>query len=247
MALKTMIFIDGSWLFHNKGEIMAAFNDPEFKINYQSIPEVIARHLEGHTNMAVDVARTCFFGSIPVNKPNFDPTAQQAFYDYLQKDCRFEVEIFEIDFKNQPNYSPQEKCVDIGVATSMMYYAAMPGAMDVAALVAGDYDYMPLLRRVRMMGKRTLLVALRKLGNVYPTSQRLLYSTDLFDFPPLFLEEHLDEIRLVKEKRIRQCDTCGTEELTDWSGRFFYCQTCRARHREETGRDAVWKDDDWEN
>lgn len=245
MALKTMVFIDGSWIFHNKSEIMSAFNDPDFKISYQSIPELIARHLSGHTNLAVDIVRTCFFGAIPINKPNFDPAAQNAFYEYLQKECRFEVEIYEIDFKNQSAYSPQEKCVDIGLSTSMMYYTALPSAMEIAVLVAGDYDYMPLLRRVRSMGKRTLLVALKKLGNVYPTSQKLLYSHDLFDFPPVFLEEHLDEIRLIKEKRYRSCDTCGTEELTDWSGRYFYCHQCRNRHREETGREEEDKSDDW--
>ena len=247
MALKTMVFIDGSWIFHNKGEIMAAFNDPEFKISYQSIPELISRHISGNTNMAVDIVRTCFFGAIPVNKPNFDPAPQNAFYEYLQKECRFEVEIFEIDFKNQPGYSPQEKCVDIGLATSMMYYTGLPNALDIAVLVAGDFDYMPLLKRVRTMGKRTLLVALKKLGNVYPTSQKLLNSYDLFDFPPLFLEEHLEEIRLVKEKRQRACDNCGAEELTDWSGRFFYCHQCRNRHREETGREENWKNGESNN
>ena len=232
MALKTMIFIDGSWIFHNKAEIVTAFQDPDFKINYVSIPELIADHISACTHAPVDIVRTCFFGSIPVNKPNFDVTGQQAFYDYLQKDCRFETEIYEIDFKNQVGFSPQEKCVDIGVATSMMFYAALPGALDVAVLLAGDFDYMPLLKRVRTMGKRTLLVALRQLGNVYPTSQKLLNSTDLFDFPPLFLEEHLEKIRLVKEKYPRECLTCGTVELTDWSGRAFYCQTCRDRYRE---------------
>lgn len=241
MALKTMVFIDGSWIFHNKTEIMTAFNEPDFKISYQNLPELITDHIEGQSNRKVDVVRTCFFGAIPVNKPNFDAAPQEAFYEYLQKECRFEVEIFEIDFKNQTAYSPQEKCVDIGLATSMMYYAAMPDAMDVAALVAGDYDYMPVLRRVRMLGKRTQLVALKKLGNVYPTSQKLLNSYDLFDFQPLFLEEHLDEIRLVKEKRERTCDSCGTMELTDWSGRFFYCHQCRNRHREGTGREENGK------
>lgn len=245
MALKTMIFIDGSWIFHNKGEIMNAFNDPDFKISYQSIPELIARHISGYTNMTVDVVRTCFFGAIPINKPAFDPSPQNAFYEYLQKECRFEVEIYEIDFKNQPGYSPLEKCVDIGLATSMMYYAALHDAMEIAVLVAGDYDYMPLLKRIRMMGKRTLLVALKKLGSVYPTSQKLLHSNDLFDFPPLFLEEHLDEIRLVKEKRYRSCDTCGADELTDWSGRYFYCTQCRNRHREETEREENGKHEDW--
>jgi len=234
MTLKTMIFIDGSWIFHNKGEIVTAFNDPGFKINYQNIPLVVSNHLASASEQEIDIVRTCFFGSIPVNKPGFDPGPQEAFYDYLRKECHFEAEIYEIDFKNQSSISPQEKCVDIALSTSMMHYASLPDTIDVAVLLAGDFDYMPVLKRVRAMGKRTLLTALRRLGNVYPTSQKLLNSTDLFDFPPLFLEEHLDEIRLVKEMKNRRCLSCGKEELTDWSGPAFYCSECRDKHRENS-------------
>ena len=67
MALKTMVFIDGSWIFHNKTEIMAAFNEPDFKISYQNLPELIAAHITQQTSRQVDVVRTCFFGAIPVN------------------------------------------------------------------------------------------------------------------------------------------------------------------------------------
>ncbi len=229
--LKTMIFIDGSWIFHNKAEIGTAFHDPGFKINYRSIPELVSRHLAETGGKEIDIVRTCFFGSIPVNKPGFDPGAQESFYEYLKKECHFETEIYEIDFKNQVNHAPQEKCVDIALSTSMMHYASIPGATDIIVLLAGDYDYMPALRRIRELGKRTLLAALRRLGNIYPTSQKLINSTDLFDFPHLFLEEHLQEIRLVKEKRYRKCQSCGTEELTDWSGPTFFCRVCREQHR----------------
>ncbi len=232
MALKTMIFIDGSWIFHNKGEIVNALHDPNFKINYQSIPQLVSRHLASVSKKEIDIVRTCFFGSIPVNKPDFDSGPQEAFYDYLRKECLFETEIYQIDFKNQQGTSPQEKCVDIALSTSMMHYATIPGALDIAVLLAGDFDYMPVLRRIRTLGKRTLLAALRRLGNVYPTSQKLLNSTDLFDFPHLFLDEHLDEIRLIKEKHYRKCLSCGKEELTDWSGPTFYCSECRNKHRE---------------
>ncbi|MCK5879237.1 MAG: NYN domain-containing protein [Holophagae bacterium] len=242
MALKTMIFIDGSWIFHNKAEIVNAFHDPDFKINYQSIPQLVSNHLASVSEKEIDIVRTCFFGSIPVNKPGFDPGAQEAFYDYLRKECHFETEIYEIDFKNQQGLSPQEKCVDIALASSMMHYASIPGAIDVTVLLAGDFDYMPVLRRVRAMGKRTLLAGLRRLGSIYPTSQKLLHSTDLFDFPHLFLEEHLDEIRLVKEKHNRKCLSCGTEELTDWSGPAFYCSDCRNKHRGTSELNSPYKE-----
>ena len=242
MPLKTMIFMDGSWIFHNKAEIMNAFHEPDFKINYQSIPQVVAAHLKASTAREIDIVRTCFFGSIPINKPGFDSGPQEAFFDYLRKECHFETEIYEIDFKNQIGLSPQEKCVDIALSSSMMHYASLPNATDVMVLLAGDYDYMPALKRVRALGKRTLLAALRRLGNTYPTSQKLINSTDLFDFPHLFLEEHLDEIRLVKEKRLRKCQNCGTEELTDWGGAAFYCSRCREQHRENADNDFFNKE-----
>jgi len=231
MTLKVMVFIDGSWVFHNKGVICNAYNNPDFKIDYGKIPELIRKELEERTKLPIDIARVCYFGSIPINKPGFDPSSQKAFFDYLNNECHFDTEIYEIDFKNNASFSPQEKCVDIGLSSSMLFHAALPGTYDIAALVAGDYDYMPMLKKVRQLGKRTILVGLRKLGNVYPTSLKLIENYTLFDFHPIFLEDYLDEIQLVKNASFRICDSCGKREETEWEGRAFFCSDCRKKHK----------------
>lgn len=233
MTLKVMVFIDGSWVFHNKGLICSEFKNPDFKIDYAKIPQLIREDLANQTKLPIDIVRVGYFGSIPVNKPGFDSTSQSAFFDYLNNECHFDTEIYEIDFKNNSSFSPQEKCVDIGLSSSMLFHAALQGTYDIAALVAGDYDYMPMLRKVRQLGKRTLLVGLRKLGNVYPTSLKLIDNYSLFDFPPIFLEDYLEEIQLKKHTSKRICDSCGNEEKTEWEGRSFFCSKCRAKHKLE--------------
>lgn len=230
MALKTMVFIDGSWLFHNRQHLSEVIDAEYFEIDYARIPRVIARHIGRHFRMAVDVVRTHYFGAIPVNKPGFNPAKQQMFFNYLAERCFFETEIYDIDFRHDPSSRPKEKCVDIALAASMLYYAARGDGYDIAALLAGDLDYLPMIRRVRLLGKRTLLVALKEIGTYYPTSKRLLESPNLFDLPHLFLDDHLEEIRLKRTVAMRQCDNCGNTERTTWTGDAFYCVACRSRH-----------------
>lgn len=230
MTLKIMVFIDGSWLFHNRQHITEVFDLDDFEIDYARIPRIIASHITHHLNTSVDVVRTHYFGSIPVNKPGFNPTKQQMFFNYLAERCFFETEIYDIDFRHDPSSRPKEKCVDLALAASVLYHAAIPHAYDVAVLLAGDLDYLPMIRRVRSLGKRTLLVALKEIGSYFPTSKTLLEASNLFDLPHLFLDDNLDEIRLKRTSTTRKCDSCGKTERTTWAGDVFYCTSCRNRH-----------------
>jgi len=54
---------------------------------------------------------------------------------------------------------PRRSCVDVALATKMLYFAALPAAYDVAVLVTGDQDYVPVVRAVRSLGKRTMLAS----------------------------------------------------------------------------------------
>jgi len=225
-----MVFIDGSWMYHNRQQILEAFQTEDFDIDYQKIPFIIERHLREQTEKEFDIVRTHYFGSIPINKPGFDSGKQDAFYKYLADKCFFETEIYNIDFRNDPSCRPKEKCVDIALASSMLFNAAMPGSYDVAALVVGDVDYLPVIRRVRSLGKRSLLVGLKKVEGHYPTSNKLISEPCLFDFPPLFLDDHLEEIRLHREQILRRCMNCRKTENTTWAGKEFYCVQCRAQN-----------------
>lgn len=228
MSIKLMTFIDGSWLFHNLNHLRETFQDPDYIIDYRKLPKIIVKHLEEYTNDRVDIVRIHFFGAMPVNKIGFDPTSQRNFFDFLEKECHYTMEIYDIDFKNSPEIRPEEKCVDIALATSMTFFAMTPGAFDVAALVAGDLDYMPLLQRVRDIGKRTLLVAMKPMNAYAPSSDKLINNYSLFDFPVLFIDDCLDDLRLVREKKLRTCEGCGEKKFTYWDGPNFYCPNCLA-------------------
>jgi len=227
--LRAMVFLDGAWIYHNRQHIIRASDSEEFEIDYTKIPALAAQRIQESTGLPVDVVRTCYFAAIPVNKPGFNPSKQEAFYHFLSDECRFEVEIFEMDFRNNPDVRPREKCVEIALTASMMYYAALPGAMDVAVLVAGDSDYATLLHKIRQLGKRTLLLGMKGNTISQPTSKYLLTEPGLFDFAPILLDERAEDLRLIRKPRIRPCDRCGEQEETTWAGEFFYCVNCRER------------------
>ena len=238
MATRAMIFIDGSWMYHNKKHIIEAFEEESYDIDYSKIPELVKDHIQNFLHTEIDLIRTSFFASIPKNKPGYNPKKKIAFYDYLTKDCNFDIEIYDIDFRHDPMLKPREKCVDIALASSMLYYAAIPNAFDIAVLVAGDMDYMPLLHRVRSLGKRTLLVGLKGFNQYYPTSKKMAEDTTLYDFPILYLDDHIENIQRKREEMQRQCITCEKEEVTDWTGEEFYCKDCMDQFRKKRVRNC---------
>src|SRR5262249_62194000 len=57
-------------------------------------------------------------------------------------------------------FETKEKCVDIALATSMLFNAAMTNAYDVAIAVLGDQDFKPVLQNVRRLGKRVAIASI---------------------------------------------------------------------------------------
>jgi len=233
MSIKVMIFIDGSWLFHNLSHLREIFHDPNYVIDYKKLPKLISNYLEEQTGETIDVVRTNFFGAIPINKPGFDPTSQQNFFTFLEKECHYAMEIHDIDFKHSIDIRPQEKCVDVALATSMTLYSMVAGCYDIAVLVAGDLDYKPLLKRVRDLGKRTMLLAMRSFSDYAPTSEKLINDYSLFDFDVMFLDDYLEDMRLVREKKLRACASCGEKKFTYWDGPQFFCPKCLGEYSDK--------------
>jgi uncharacterized LabA/DUF88 family protein len=231
MALKAMVFFDGRWIYHHRQHVISLSNMEDFEIDYKKIPRVIAKRLKEQTEQEIDVVKSCYFASIPVNRPGFDSSKQESFYDFLASECLFDTEIYDVDFRNNPEARPRENCVDIALVSSMMFYAAIPGAFDIAVVIAGDVDYHPAIRKVRQLGKRVQLMALRNRELYHPTSRVFINDPSLFDFPIMYLDDYLTEIRLVREPRQRACDKCGAVEVTTWAGINFYCTACRAANQ----------------
>jgi hypothetical protein len=229
-----MIFVDGSWLYRGRQVLFDVLGEEDgFEIDYKRIPAIIANGIAQCLEADVDVVRTCYFGTIPVNKAGYNPTKQRSFYDFLALQCAYDTEIVEIDYRREPNARAEDKWANVALAASMVYYASLPGIFDVAALLAGEADYIPLLRRVRQMGKRTQVVAINNLGGKYVTSAMLLTSPGIHDLPPIFLDEHANEVKLVRAEQKRTCKQCGKEESTTWAGPEFFCSECRSQHRRQ--------------
>jgi hypothetical protein len=119
----------------------------------------------------IDVVRTHYFGSIATNYDAQDQDAVQRrseFFDSLRRHHRYEVYRFETDYRGHrvrrtpgdDGFSPPEKAVDVGLATSLLEMAAL-SAYDIAIVVCGDRDFVPALQAVRRLGKRVALVSAR--------------------------------------------------------------------------------------
>ncbi len=235
MSVKAMIFVDGSWLYHGRQVLFESLGEESgFEIDYKKIPDIIAHYMAEMMDSEVDVVRTNYFGTIPVNKQGYNPAKQRAFYEFLTMQCAYDTEILEIDFRREPHARPDDKWVNVALAAAMTYYATIPGAFDVAVLVGGDADYIPLLKRVRGLGKRVQIVCMNNFNDKHLTSVTMLTTAGIQDLPPLFLDERSDEIRLARSEKKRACKNCGREEETTWAGPDFFCSVCRNEHRKQT-------------
>ncbi len=230
MPLKAMIFIDGSWFYHSRQILFDLKDETGFEIDYKRLPIMIGDWLSEALTSEVDIARTCYLGTLPVNKSGYNPAKQRTFYQFLQDECRFDVDVLEMDHKLEHGISDDRR-VGVALASAMTHFAAVPGAYDIGVLVGGSSDYRPVLKRIReCWGKRTMLVAMNNTDQRHVSSPILLADTALFDAPTLFLDDHIDEIRLMRKDLPRICKACGQTEVTTWAGEEFYCSKCRSDH-----------------
>lgn len=103
------------------------------------------------------------------------------------REIGFDPQVFKKDKPNQPT-----KAVDIALATEILSLNHQ-NAFDIACIIAGDRDYVPLVRAVKRTGKRVYV----SFFNGYPEaglSDELRLEADLF----------LDLTGLFREKAVKQ-------------------------------------------
>ena len=254
---RAMIFIDGTWLYRNQPALQKEYGE-DYQIDYEKLPTVISRILAEQVHRDVEVVRTYFYCSIPTNVKPIDQEAvdkQQDFYNLLREEFHYEVEQYPIDFHGRrlryadrvaedPNddFFPEEKCVDIALATGMLYFAAIPYAYDIAIALVGDEDFRPVLQHVRRLGRRVAIVTINSpsLASQYKDS---LDKARIRDFDPIFLNDHLPDLQLKVERRQVEC--AGHNHVGPrlvWTtlrlrgGAPFFCDKCREEHRSERAR-----------
>lgn len=229
MSLKAMVFIDGAWLYRNRTSIFAKLGaENGCEIDYAKLPRVFCEDVANHLDEDVDLVRTNYFGTIPSARSSFSTSKQRAFYDFLEKSCGYEMEIHEIDVGGTDGHD--ETWVKMALGSSLMFYAAMPSAFDAAILIGDDVTYAPMLRRARLLGRRIQLVTAYAAGGVPPAiGTSLIWKSRVSDFPPLYIDDHAEDVRLVRENVMRVCKQCGREEQTTWAGPEFFCSECRSK------------------
>ena len=252
--IKFMLFIDGTWLYSNTSRLVEASGEPGFVLDFGKLPRVLAeevgRHL-GHDDWTV--VRTHLFGSYAANVDTRDlePVERRLnFFAMLRQQHHYEVEAFPIDFRGKrlrrtdrdPNdaFEPKEKCVDIALATSMLFNAAMANAYDVAITVIGDQDFKPVLQNVRRLGKRVAIASINGAcsGEYSDPADRarvrdveMLWLEDLLPRLARRYDPHWLDCQSPTHKGDRSVETTYYPKR----GEKFYCPACReefSRQRE---------------
>lgn len=225
MSQKVMVFIDGGWLYRSRTTLFAKLGQENFEIDYAKLPRVFCEDVANFLDEDLSLVRTNYFGTIPSARSGFNTAKQYAFYDFLEESCGYETDIHEVEVGTDENW------IKMSLAATMLFYAAQPGAYDIAVLIGDDSDYAPALRKLRLLGKRVQVVGARLDGKTMNSGQSLSTKHRVSDFPMLWLDDHAAEVRLVRERVRRACKQCGREEETTWAGPEFFCSDCRGRYR----------------
>jgi len=237
-------------LYHSKDFISG--EQTKFTIDYGKFPKVVAEEVAKALGMpAIDVVRVHLVGSYPSNCDQEDEVfaqRQRDFLTMLKSRYRYELRIFPVDFKGRrlrkddrdvmDHFEPKEKCVDIALASSLLYHAALPSSYDVAIVVIGDKDFLPVLEDVRRLGKRVVVVSVRGC-----CSCELFESDDnlpvVRDAPVIWLDDIADRMELKIETFLMECESPihkgDLEVETTYhpkDGEPFYCDECRHAYAE---------------
>lgn len=246
MMMKIMLFIDGTWLYSNTPRLAGSYGKGDFQVDFGQLPRVLAEEVSKQIGpVAVDVVRTYLFGSYAANYDLRDEEAVQRrldFFSLLKEEYHYELEIFPINFRGRrlrrmdrdpkDTFEPKEKCVDIALATSMLYFAAIPYAYDIAIAVIGDQDFKPVLQHVRRLGKRVAIVSIRE--SCTPDFADPRDEARVKDFDIIWLDDLLHRLELKYERHQLECQSpTHAGERKVWTtfhprkGQKFFCDVCR--------------------
>jgi cold shock CspA family protein len=244
---KMMLFIDGTWLYSNTAKLAESYGQRDFQVDFGKLPQVLARAVgEQLGSTEVDVVRTYLFGSYASNYDLRDDVAVERrldFFSMLKEEYHYELETYPINFRGRrlrradrdpkDTFEPKEKCVDISLATSMLYFAAIPYAYDIAIAVIGDQDFKPVLQHVRRLGKRVAIASIK--GSCAPEFADPTDEARVKDFDIIWLDDILHNLELKYERHQRQCEAPAHKgDRRIWTtfhprkGQKFYCDECRA-------------------
>lgn len=203
--LRVMVFIDGTWAYYSlfergsKCPVARQYGRhwyKSYRFDWEALPRIICQALrdtswqitntDNHQEPSrpLEIMRMSVFTSFKADTPE-DSLRFQLFQD--MRSAGYDVHQMETVGKS-------EKCVDIQIAVEILHFATVPNSYDIAVILSGDKDFMPALIRVRQKGRQVAIVSMKSGCN------RALYETDgLKDYEMIWLEDHLDELIVLKD------------------------------------------------
>jgi uncharacterized LabA/DUF88 family protein len=139
-----MVFVDGENLAIRYKGILGE-NDPFGHVQYEPDVFVWSKFLNMHHHLHCEVIRRYYYTST-----RGDEQRREEIHDRLQK---VGIEAPRVFPRRKKSGS---KRVDISLAVDMLSHAYL-GNYDIAVLVAGDEDYVPLVDAVGAAGRRVFL------------------------------------------------------------------------------------------
>jgi uncharacterized LabA/DUF88 family protein len=144
---KLMIFIDGQNFFYGCNSYEKGFTWDYFKLI------AVLSNLAPNRRL-VQVFYYASIAPVDPDRPNDSVRyrKQQMFYNVLRQRCKTEIKETKVQSVECPNCKitfkrPKEKGVDVALAADLLLYG-MTGDYDVAILVSGDSDYIPVLKKL---------------------------------------------------------------------------------------------------
>lgn len=167
------VFIDGTWLWHNVMTLnqtvlrqLSKTLNKKVKLNIGLLPSTLINRLDPQ----LILTKTILTASLPVNVNYRDTetlSKRQHFFHLLRDEYQFTLDLYSIDFhghrlckkdRQGVNWEPKEKCVDISLATNLLYYA---NDYDQAIVITGDKDFTPAIEKAIKMGKKLRIASFR--------------------------------------------------------------------------------------
>ena len=177
-CVRAMIFVDGENLAIRFKEQIGD-NAPEKHVNYLKDVFVWSRYANIPHHVNCEVIRKYYYTAVQGD----DNTLESV--EYQLKEIGIESPRVFKKHKNR-----KSKRVDITLATDMLTHAHR-GNYDIAILVAGDDDYVPLVKAIKDEGRRVVLWFFE---NSKGLSKRLKLESDFFFDISWFLLKPEEEI-----------------------------------------------------
>lgn len=196
--MKSMAFIDYQNFDISFKRYLAHINETHFGVNYQKLSSVINSKISLNTTMM----KTYLFAYKPCEQL-MQLSRFEGYYNWLsgmKSKPLFEViegtqEIRQIsksvaiDINDTNTYTTQEKGTDINLAVNMLS-KGYQNAYDVAILVSGDTDYIPVVRELNHLGKIVVLAS-------FPNQNISKYSE--------YMDAHIKmDLKLLKQCEIKK-------------------------------------------